>query len=73
MNYENPTQRFIRIYKGTPASALANLNKYAMQHQLFDSKRAAESTGLIFNQSTGHYEVRTPYPVDKIMWQLNCC
>ena len=50
------TQAFINLYQHDPAAALNHIDRYAMQYQQFDSKRAAEACGLIWD---GGYEIDT--------------
>ena len=56
----NATQNFIRLYNGAPKAALANIDKYAKQNQLFDSKFAANACGL--RQNVTSYSIA---PVDR--------
>jgi hypothetical protein len=58
MNYY--TGYFIGFFRFNPLGALANIDRFAKQHPLFDSKLAAEYCGLHWDGGYKLKERRTP-------------
>jgi hypothetical protein len=65
------TQCFIDKFEHRPFAAAQNIDYWAMTYQLIDTKRAAESCGLVFID--GKYQVTERTRLDMIQRQLNAC